>query len=102
MLFLFLGLPGAVLAALLTAALVGAGASRRRNEQALLRTRGLAQRRIGQLAVVEALVVGVTGALLGLVAALHRRADRVRSGQSRDQLPPLERGGSQSRSSSAY
>ena len=70
MLFLFLGLPGAVLAALLTAALVGAGASRRRTEQALLRTRGLAQRRIGQLAVVEALVVGVAGGLFGVVAAL--------------------------------
>ncbi len=70
MLFLFLGLPGAVLAALLTAALVGAGASRRRNEQALLRTRGLPPRRIGQLAVVEALVVGVAGGLLGLTAAL--------------------------------
>jgi putative ABC transport system permease protein len=70
MLFLFLGLPGAVLAALLTAALVGAGASRRRNEQALLRTRGLPPRRIGQLAVVEAFVVGVAGGLLGLTAAL--------------------------------
>jgi putative ABC transport system permease protein len=33
MLFLFLGLPGAVLAALLTAALAGAGATRRRSEQ---------------------------------------------------------------------
>jgi putative ABC transport system permease protein len=70
MLFLFLGLPGAVLAALLTAALVGAGATRRRNEQALLRTRGLAPRRIGQLAAVEALIAGVAGGLLGLAVAL--------------------------------
>ena len=70
MLFLFLGLPGAVLAALLTAALVGAGASRRRNEQALLRTRGLAPWRIGRLAVVEAVVVGFAGGLLGLAAAV--------------------------------
>src|SRR4029453_10305992 len=36
MLFLVVGLPGVVLAVLLTAALVGAGATRRRNEQALL------------------------------------------------------------------
>jgi putative ABC transport system permease protein len=70
MLFLFLGLPGAVLAALLTAALAGAGATRRRSEQALLRTRGLPPRRIGQLAAVEAVVVGVAGGLLGLTAAL--------------------------------
>ena len=70
MLFLFLGLPGVVLAALLTAALVGAGATRRRDEQALLRTRGLPPRRIGELAMVEASVVGIAGVLLGLTAAL--------------------------------
>ena len=39
-LFLFLGLPGAALAAALTAVIAGAGAVRRRREQALLRTRG--------------------------------------------------------------
>ena len=39
-LFLFLGLPGAVLAALLTATVAAAGATRRRGEQALLRARG--------------------------------------------------------------
>jgi putative ABC transport system permease protein len=75
---LFLGLPGVVLAALLTAALVGAGATRRRNEQALLRTRGLPPRQIWQLAVVEASVVGVAGGLLGLTAALI--AERVAFG----------------------
>jgi putative ABC transport system permease protein len=66
MLFLFLGLPGAVLAALLTAALASAGADRRRAEQALLRTRGLAPHRVARLAVVEALLVGTVGGLLGL------------------------------------
>jgi putative ABC transport system permease protein len=69
MLFLFLGLPGAVLAALLTAALVAAGADRRRNEQALLRTRGLEPRRIARLAAVEAVVVGAGGGALGLLLA---------------------------------
>jgi hypothetical protein len=66
MLFLFLGLPGAVLAALLTAALASAGADRRRAEQALLRTRGLAPRKVARLAVVEALLVGTAGGILGL------------------------------------
>ncbi|MFE2444717.1 ABC transporter permease, partial [Streptomyces sp. NPDC059426] len=64
--FLFLGVPGAVLAALLTAAVAGAGADRRRREQALLRTRGLGLRQIAGLAVTEAAAVGVTGGLLGL------------------------------------
>lgn len=69
MLFLFLGLPGVVLAALLTAALVGSGAGRRRGEQALLRTRGLDPRRIVRLAAGEALLVGVGGGLFGLLLA---------------------------------
>jgi len=66
MLFLFLGLPGAVLAALLTATLASAGADRRRAEQALLRTRGLAPRKVARLAVIEALLVGTAGGILGL------------------------------------
>ncbi|GAA2465641.1 ABC transporter permease [Streptomyces mauvecolor] len=68
-LFLFLGVPGAVLAALLTAAVAGAGAGRRRREQALLRTRGLRIRQVTALAAAEAVVVGVTGGLLGLGTA---------------------------------
>jgi putative ABC transport system permease protein len=39
-LFLFLGLPGAVLAELLTAAVAAAGGQRRRREYALLSMRG--------------------------------------------------------------
>ncbi|GAA1274551.1 ABC transporter permease [Streptomyces javensis] len=65
-LFLFLGVPGAVLAALLTAAVAGAGADRRRREQALLRTRGLGVRQVVGLAATEAAGVGVAGGLLGL------------------------------------
>ncbi|MER7792867.1 ABC transporter permease [Streptomyces sp. NPDC097640] len=65
-LFLFLGVPGAVLAALLTAALAGAGADRRRREQALLRTRGLGFRKVVGIAATEAAVVGVAGGLIGL------------------------------------
>jgi putative ABC transport system permease protein len=69
MLFLFLGLPGAVLSALLTAALVGAGAERRRAEQALLRTRGHAPGTVARLAVAEAVLVGALGGALGLAFA---------------------------------
>lgn len=75
-LFLFLGVPGAVLAALLTAAVAGAGADRRRREQALLRTRGLRTRQVVSLAVAEAAVVGAAGGLagVGLAAAVGRAA----------------------------
>lgn len=68
-LFLFLGLPGAVLAGLLTGAVTAAGALRRRQEQALLRTRGATSRQLIGLAAVEAGLVGVAGAVLGLSAA---------------------------------
>ena len=69
-LFLFLGLPGAVLAGLLTATVTGAGAGRRRREQAVLRARGASQRQLIGLAAVEAALVGVVGSLLGLGGAV--------------------------------
>ncbi len=68
-LFLFLGLPGAVLAALLTATITSAGSTRRRAEQALLRARGATARQLLGLAGVEAAVIGITGAALGLLTA---------------------------------
>jgi putative ABC transport system permease protein len=70
LLFLFLGLPGAVLAALITGVIGAAGADRRRREQALLRTRGASPRRIVGLAVTEALLVGVLGSAIGLAGAV--------------------------------
>ncbi|WP_189382577.1 FtsX-like permease family protein [Streptosporangium nondiastaticum] len=74
MLFLFLGVPGAVLAGALTAAVAGAGAARRRREQSLLRARGASAARILELAAVEALVVAAAGGAAGLgVAALLDR-----------------------------
>ncbi|MEU1409083.1 ABC transporter permease [Streptomyces sp. NPDC005728] len=70
-LFLFLGVPGAVLAAALTASVAAAGGERRRHEQGLLRLRGMRPRRITALAGWEAGLVGVIGGLAGLgVAAL--------------------------------
>ncbi len=68
-LFLFLGLPGAMLGLLLTLAVASSGTERRRREQALLRTRGASIGRILRLEGLEALIVGVGGVLLGLVVA---------------------------------
>ncbi len=68
-LFVFLGLPGAILAALLTAAGAGAGAERRRREQGLLRARGADPATLLRLAAGETVLVAVTGGLLGLALA---------------------------------
>jgi putative ABC transport system permease protein len=68
-LFLFLGLPGAILAGLLTATIASAGATRRQAEQALLRARGASARQLLRLAAAEAAVIGGLGAVLGLIAA---------------------------------
>jgi putative ABC transport system permease protein len=74
-LFLFLASPAAVLAGLLTAAVVATGASRRRREHALLRARGATQGHLVRLAGVEAAIVGTVGAIAGVaVATLIGRA----------------------------
>jgi putative ABC transport system permease protein len=65
-LFLFLGAPGALLAAALTAAIVESGAARRRREGALLRARGSRPGLLLVLVLVEAAVIGVLGGVLGL------------------------------------
>ncbi|MFI1003940.1 FtsX-like permease family protein [Streptomyces galbus] len=73
-LFLFLGVPGAVLAAALTVAVASAGGERRRREQGLLRLRGLRPRQITALAGLEAALVGAGGGLAGLgLAAMTGR-----------------------------
>ncbi|MFI2206109.1 FtsX-like permease family protein [Streptomyces sp. NPDC020192] len=73
-LFLFLGVPGAVLAAALTAAVASAGGERRRQEQGLLRLRGLRPRQITALAGLEAALIAVAGGLAGVgIAALTGR-----------------------------
>ena len=70
MLFLFLGLPGAILAGLLTASVASAGAERRRREQALLRARGAGTRQLVNVAAAEAGAVGLVGSVVGLAGAL--------------------------------
>lgn len=69
-LFLFLGLPGAVLAGLLTTTVAAAGADRRRRDQALLRTRGASTTQLLRLAISEALLVSLIGGAIGLAGAL--------------------------------
>ncbi|MGO4409984.1 MULTISPECIES: ABC transporter permease [unclassified Brevundimonas] len=73
-LFLFLGLPGAILAVILTFAVSAVGGDRRRREQALLRVRGASTARILRLQSLEALVVSALAAViaLGLVWAVSR------------------------------
>jgi putative ABC transport system permease protein len=68
-LFLFLGLPGVALAALLSAAVATAAADARRREQALLRVRGASRRQLLRLVGAEAALVGLLGCALGLAAA---------------------------------
>jgi putative ABC transport system permease protein len=69
-LFLFLGVPGAVLAGLITASIASAGAGRRRRDAALLRARGASTPQLVRVALGEALLAGTAGVVLGLAAAL--------------------------------
>jgi putative ABC transport system permease protein len=70
LLFLFLGVPGAILAGLITASIAAAGADRRRRDTALLRTRGASTRQLVRVALGETALAGGLGALTGLGAAL--------------------------------
>jgi putative ABC transport system permease protein len=70
LLFLFLGVPGAILAGLVTASIASAGAGRRRRDAALLRTRGASTRRLVTVALGETALAGGVGVALGLGAAL--------------------------------
>lgn len=65
-LFLFLAVPGAVLAAGLTAAVTQAGAPRRRRDQNLLRARGASTSQLTRLIVAEGAVTALLGGALGL------------------------------------
>jgi len=68
-LFLFLGLPGAVVALLLTVVLMQASAERRRQEVGLLQLRGFPPNRILGFACIEGAVIGVFGLVLGIAIA---------------------------------
>lgn len=66
-LFLFLGLPGAILAIILTFAVAATGTDRRRREQALLRVRGATTGTIIRLESLEAIVVSALAVIIALV-----------------------------------
>lgn len=70
LLFLFLGVPGAILAGLVTASIASAGADRRRRDAALLRTRGASTRQLVRVALSETALSGGAGVAAGLAAAL--------------------------------
>ncbi len=73
-LFLFLGLPGALLGVWFTVAVTSSGETRRRREQALLRARGATTGQVLGLEAMEASLVGSGGVVFGL--GLMTLADR--------------------------
>lgn len=93
-LFVFLGLPGVLLSALLTAVLISSGAIQRRREQALLRLRGASTPALVRLASIEALCMALGGSALGLgLASLTVRATFGRWGFGNGQLATCAWGG---------
>jgi len=70
LLFLFLGVPGAVLAGLVTASIASAGTDRRRRDAALLRTRGASTGQLVRVALGETALAGGVGVGVGLAGAL--------------------------------
>src|SRR4051794_37038214 len=70
LLFLFLGVPGAILAGLVTASIASAGSDRRRRDAALLRTRGASTRQLVGVALAESALSGGLGVAVGLAVAL--------------------------------
>jgi putative ABC transport system permease protein len=67
-LFLFLGVPGAVVSVLLTMLIVQSSSDRRRRDIALLQVRGAATGRIASLVGAEAVLVGMAGSTVGVLA----------------------------------
>ena len=70
LLFLFLGVPGAALAGIMTASIAAVGANRRRRDAALLRTRGATTRALVRIALAETALAGGIGVAAGLGSAL--------------------------------
>jgi putative ABC transport system permease protein len=70
LLFLFLGVPGAILAGLVTASIAAAGAGRRRRDTALLRTRGASTQQLVRVGLGETALTAGIGVPAGLGGAL--------------------------------
>ena len=69
-LFLLLGIPGALAAGALGLAAQSALTESQRREDALLRLRGATERQLVQVASLQAMISGLTGSLLGLLVSL--------------------------------
>ncbi|MFL0198506.1 FtsX-like permease family protein [Clostridium sp. WILCCON 0269] len=69
-LFLFLGLPGAVLAALLVIFITATGREHRKKEQDLLKIHGASSTEILKLQSLEGIIAGIGGSLLGIVLTI--------------------------------
>ncbi|MET3901400.1 putative ABC transport system permease protein [Devosia sp. UYZn731] len=69
-LFLFLGAPGVILAGLLTTAIAGAGAERRKRDLSLLRLRGASRAMLTAFSAAETATVGLLGGALGIALTL--------------------------------
>lgn len=65
-LFLFLGLPGVLVAAGLSVATAGSLAAAQRREMSLLRLRGATNRQVARLSALMSLGIGVMGSIVGL------------------------------------
>ena len=72
--FVFLGLPGALLAAILTSYAGGVLASALRREQAILRIRGANRRHLLRMHAVRTLALAAVGSLLGVALGLASSA----------------------------
>jgi len=69
-LFLFLGLPGAILSILLTVAIAASGKKHRLRQQSLLRVRGASMGQILKFEFTESLIVGIAGVISGIILTL--------------------------------
>ncbi|WP_257015968.1 FtsX-like permease family protein [Rhodococcus sp. ACS1] len=69
-LFLFLGLPGVALSAVLATVITAGGAARRRYELGLLRARGAGGGQLTAVAGTEAMAVGLIGGVVGAGAGV--------------------------------
>lgn len=65
-LFLFLGIPGILLAALLVIFITGSGREHRKKEQALLRMHGASSAQILRIQSAEGIIAGMGGSVLGI------------------------------------
>jgi putative ABC transport system permease protein len=88
-LFLFLGVPGAILAIILTFAVSATGADRRRREQALLRVRGATTSTILWLESVEAIVISAVSVVIALLITWLISRQMVSIGIGRGQIGVL-------------